>query len=144
MDVLEAVLAGIGAGVLAGVFGVGGGILFVPALVLVADLSQLDAAATSLAAMIPVAILGTWRNDRVGTVRWRAAIVIGTASAVGTIGGAALAERLPEDILRKAFAALLLLTALRLARGILRARRPDPRRLDEGNGGEEPRPSPPA
>ena len=53
VELVELVLAGIGAGVLAGMFGVGGGILFVPALVLVADLGQLEATATSLAAMIP-------------------------------------------------------------------------------------------
>ncbi|MEZ5100444.1 MAG: sulfite exporter TauE/SafE family protein [Thermoleophilia bacterium] len=143
MDVLEAVLAGIGAGMLAGVFGVGGGILFVPALVLVADLTQVEAAATSLAAMIPVAILGTWQNQRVGTVRWRAAILIGTTSAVGTIAGAVLAERLPEDVLRKAFAALLILTAARLARSVVRDRRVAQVRPDDGAGGEEPGPSPP-
>ena len=58
VEVVQTIALGVGAGVLSGLFGVGGGLLFVPALVLVGDLSQLEAAATSLAAMLPVAVVG--------------------------------------------------------------------------------------
>jgi len=121
-DLLETIAAGLAAGVLAGMFGVGGGILFVPALVVVAGLDQLDAAATSLAAMIPAVVVGAWSQHRYGNVRWRAAILIGLFSAAGVAGGAALAEVLPEDVLRLLFAALLVATAARMVWTELRRR----------------------
>ncbi len=105
---------GLAAGVLAGMFGVGGGILFVPALVLIGDLGQLEATATSLAAMVPVVAVGAWRQQRYGNVRWRAGILIGLLSLPGVAAGAVLAESLPEDVLRTLFAVLLLVTAGRL------------------------------
>ena len=88
VELVELVLAGIGAGVLAGMFGVGGGILFVPALVLVADLGQLEATATSLAAMIPAVAVGAWFQHRNGNVRWRPAILIGPSRRPGSPRGA--------------------------------------------------------
>ena len=121
LEIVATVAAGLAAGVLSGLFGVGGGILFVPALVLIADLSQVEAAATSLAAMIPVVLVGTWRQQGYGNVRWRAAVVIGATSIAGAYGGAVLAEALPEDVLRKLFAVLLLVVSVRLvwsARGL--------------------------
>ena len=87
IEVLAAVLLGIAAGALSGMFGVGGGILFVPTLALVLGLGQLEAQATSLAAMIPVACLGAWRQRRYGNVRWRVALIVGLASAGGVVGG---------------------------------------------------------
>ena len=118
--VLAALLLGFAAGVLSGMFGVGGGILFVPTLALVLGLTQLGAQATSLAAMIPVVALGAWRQHRYGNVRWRPAVVVGLASAIGVSGGALLADALPEDVLRKLFAGLLVVTAVHL---LLSARR---------------------
>ena len=111
--VLAAAL-GFAAGVLSGMLGVGGGILFVPTLALVLGLTQLGAQATSLAAMLPVVALGAWRQHRYGNVRWRAAAVVGLASAVGVAGGTALAASLSDDVLRKLFAGLLLVTAAHL------------------------------
>ena len=70
VEVVQTIALGVGAGVLSGLFGVGGGLLFVPALVLVGDLSQLEAAATSLAAMLPVVVVGTAVQARRGLVRW--------------------------------------------------------------------------
>lgn len=113
-EIAELVAIGVAAGVLAGVFGVGGGILFVPALVFIADLPQLDAAATSLAAMVPVVAVGAYAHHRHGSVRWRAGIAVGVLSLVGVLAGAALAERLPERTLRVLFAALVLVTAVHL------------------------------
>jgi len=112
--VLIAVALGFAAGVLSGMFGVGGGILFVPTLVLVLDQSQLSAQATSLAAMIPVVAVGAWRQSRFGNVRWRTVLVVGVASAIGVAGGAALADSLSDDALRNLFASLLLLVAAQL------------------------------
>ena len=113
--VLLALVLGLAAGVLSGMFGVGGGILFVPTLTLVLGLTQLGAQATSLAAMIPVVAVGAWRHHRYGNVRWRPAVVIGLTSGVGVLGGAALATSLPDDVLRKLFAVLILLVAAQLA-----------------------------
>jgi uncharacterized membrane protein YfcA len=122
-EVIELAAVGLAAGALSGIFGIGGGLLFVPGLVLIAGLSQIEATATSLAAMVPVVAVGAWRQHAYGNVRWRAAIVIGLASAAGVAGGTVLAESLSEAVLRKAFAALLLLVAGRL---VWSARQPSP------------------
>ncbi len=106
---------GFAGGVLAGLFGVGGGILFVPTLALGLGLTQLHAEATSLLAIIPTVIAGTWRQQRYGNVRWRPAIVIGLAAIGGVEGGVVLAETLPEDTLRRLFGALTILVATQIA-----------------------------
>jgi hypothetical protein len=112
--VVLAFALGFGAGALSGLFGVGGGILFVPTLALVVGLSQLDAQATSLAAMIPVVAFGAWQQNRVGNVRWKAGLAVGAASILGVVGGAALATSLDEDLLRNLFAVFLLFIAAQL------------------------------
>jgi uncharacterized protein len=118
---------GFAAGVLAGLFGVGGGVLFVPALVLVADLSQLEAEATSLLAIIPAAVAGTWQQQRYGNVHWRAALVVALAAIAGVEAGVRVAEALPEDALRRLFAVLMIAVAAQL---VLRARRAAPERRE--------------
>ncbi len=120
IEVVQTIALGVSAGVLSGLFGVGGGLLFVPALVLVGDLSQLDAAATSLAAMLPVVVVGTAVQARRGLVQWRVTMVVGLVSAGGVIAGATLAESLPEVTLRRLFAVLLLVIAARLAWSVRR------------------------
>jgi uncharacterized membrane protein YfcA len=110
-----ALVLGFAAGALSGMFGVGGGILFVPTLALVLDLSQLSAQATSLAAMIPVVAVGAWRQHLYGNVDWRAAAAVGVASAGGVAGGAILADALAEHFLRYLFAGLLVVVAGHLA-----------------------------
>jgi uncharacterized protein len=115
MTIALAIMLGLSAGVLSGMFGVGGGILFVPTLSLVIGLSHLEAQATSLAAIIPVAAVGAWRQHERGFVRWRASLAIGLASAAGVVGGAALADNLSDDTLRRLFAGLLVVVAARLA-----------------------------
>ena len=112
--VLLAVALGFAAGLLSGMFGVGGGILFVPTLALVLGLTQLGAQATSLAAMIPVVALGAWRQHRYRNVRWRVGAIVGLASALGVVGGAALAESLADETLRRLFAGLVVVTAAQL------------------------------
>jgi uncharacterized protein len=103
------------AGILAGLFGVGGGILFVPTLTLVLGLTQLHGEASSLLAIIPTVLVGTWRQQRYGNVRWRPAIVIGLAAVGGVEGGVLLAESLPEHMLRRLFGALMIVTAAQIA-----------------------------
>jgi uncharacterized membrane protein YfcA len=117
-----AVALGFVAGALSGLFGVGGGTLFVPTLVIVLDQTQLSAQATSLAAMIPVVFLGAWRQHDYGNVRWRAAVVVGLASALGVAAGSALADSLPDQALRKLFAVFLLAVAGQLVWSRLHAR----------------------
>jgi uncharacterized protein len=118
--VLLAVGLGLAGGVLAGVFGVGGGIVFVPALTLGLGLGQLTAEATSLAAIVPVVAVGSYRQNRSGLVEWRPAAMLGACSLVGVLAGAEIALELPETTLRRAFAAFLLLSAVQMA---MRARR---------------------
>lgn len=120
LEVAAVILLGVAAGAAAGLFGVGGGIVFVPTLTIVLGLTQLEAEATSLLAIIPVAVLGSWRQTRAGTVRWRDAITIGLASVVSVVAGALVADAAPEKALRIGFAVLLSLTAIQL---ILRVRR---------------------
>lgn len=109
-----AVLLGLAAGVLSGLFGVGGGILFVPTLTWL-GLTQLHAEATSLLAIIPTVMVGVWRQQRYGHVQWRGALVIGLASVGAAVGGARLAESVPEATLRRLFAVVLLATAAQIA-----------------------------
>jgi hypothetical protein len=120
LEVAAVILLGIAAGAAAGLFGVGGGIVFVPTLTIVLGLSQLHAEATSLLAIIPVAVLGSWRQTRAGTVRWRDATTIGLASVVSVVAGALVADTAPERVLRIGFAILLGLTAVQL---VVRTRR---------------------
>ena len=122
----EAVLVlalGVAGGAVAGLFGVGGGVVFVPTLAVVLGLGQLGAEATSLLAIVPVAALGSWRQSRDGTVRWRDATIIGLVSTVTALAGALLADVAPERALRAGFAVLLLATAAQL---VVRARRAAP------------------
>jgi uncharacterized protein len=86
----------------------------VPTLIAL-GLGQVEAEATSLAAIIPTAVAGTWRQQQYGNVRWQAAIVIGVVSIVGIQGGALAALALPEDVLRRLFGALILVVAAQLA-----------------------------
>src|SRR5581483_2702696 len=118
-----AILLGAAAGVVSGLLGVGGGILFVPALTLVLGLSQVKAEATSLLAIIPVALVGAWRQHRYGNVDLHDGLVVGALSALGVVGGVALANALSQRLLRFGFAALLLVVATQFLRRWVRARR---------------------
>jgi uncharacterized protein len=111
---------GVVAGVLAGLFGVGGGILFVPTLTLVLGLTQLHAEASSLLAILPTAAAGAWRQRRYGNVRWRPALVLALGAIVGVEAGVQIAEALPEHALRRLFGVLMLAVAAQLAWRTLR------------------------
>lgn len=117
---IGAIAIGLAGGVIAGLLGVGGGVLFVPGLVIFMSLSQHQAEATSLLAIVPVAIVGTIRQDRYGNVRRGDALLIGVLSVVGAVGGVALANALSGKVLRIAFAILILFVAAQLVRDTLR------------------------
>jgi uncharacterized protein len=111
MTIALVAVAGLAAGVLAGLFGVGGGIVFVPTLALLLGLTQLHAGATSLLAILPTAVVGSWRQRRYGNIDLRAAALVGLASIAGVQAGVLLAEALPESALRRLFGLLMILTA---------------------------------
>jgi uncharacterized membrane protein YfcA len=113
--IVLALAIGLLAGAFGGLFGVGGGIIFVPALVLLFDLGQVDAEATSLLAILPVVVAGTWRQHRYENVQWRAAGIIGLAAVVGVELGVLTAKSLPEVTLRRLFAVLVIAVAAQLA-----------------------------
>jgi uncharacterized membrane protein YfcA len=113
---IAAIGIGVAAGIVAGMLGVGGGIIFVPALVLLLGFPQVNAEATSLLAILPVAVVGTWRQRGYGNVRLRDGMVIGLLAAAGTVAGVAVANALPQRALEIGFAGLALVIAVQLLR----------------------------
>jgi uncharacterized membrane protein YfcA len=120
-EVIGALAIGFAAGVTSGMLGVGGGILFVPGLVFFLSLSQRSAEATSLLAIVPVALVGAWRQHRYGNVRIRDGLVVAGLSPPGVLLGVWLANNLPERALELSFAAVQLAFAFGLARRALRS-----------------------
>jgi uncharacterized membrane protein YfcA len=119
--VIGAIVVGTLAGLLAGLLGVGGGVLFVPALTVFLGLSQIDAEATSLLAIMPMAIVGAWRQRGYGNVDLRAGGLLGVAAIPGAVAGVAVVNILPERVVQIAFAGLMLVIAWQMVR-----RRPAP------------------
>jgi uncharacterized membrane protein YfcA len=110
------VLLGIGAGVLSGALGLGSGIILVPALVLVCSFEQKSAQGTALAVMVPMTLLGAlryWKNPEIEMNAVIIALIVFGALA-GVLVGTELAGRLPSHVLRKAFAAVLVIAAVRM------------------------------
>ena len=116
MNELAAILLGLLAGAVGGLVGVGGGILFVPALAIFMGQSQLEAEATSLVAIVLVAIVGAWRQHGYGNVRTRDALVIGVLSPLGVVAGTVLANNVSERALEVGFSCLVLYFAAQLVR----------------------------
>jgi uncharacterized membrane protein YfcA len=119
MDALDwsgLVALGVAAGIAGGLVGVGGGVLFVPALVVFADESQLGAEATSLVAIVLVSLVGTWRQRGYGNVRLRDGLIIGVLSPLGVLLGVGLANSVSERVLELSFAGVQLLFAWQLAK----------------------------
>jgi hypothetical protein len=119
--VIGVLLMGIAAGLLAGLLGVGGGVLFVPALTLLVGLTQVEAEATSLLAIIPVALVGAVSQARYGNLRARDAIVVGLFAIPGAVVGVVIVNNVPERAVELAFAGFLLLVAGQLVRRVLRS-----------------------
>jgi uncharacterized protein len=118
-DVIAAIV-GFAAGILSALFGVGGGLIYVPTLIFL-DKDAHVAVATSLAAMVPVILVGSWRQTRYGNVEWRDAIVIGLASVATAKLGEVVATSLSSKALERAFALVLVFVALQMAWGALRS-----------------------
>lgn len=120
MKALASAAGGFAGGIVGGLLGVGGGILFVPTLVIFQDQTQLHAEATSLLAIIPVALVAVWRQRSYGNVRVREGLVIGALSPIGVLIGVETANAIPQRALELCFAVLVLLIAAQLVRGALR------------------------
>ncbi len=121
---IVAALIGVLAGIFSGLLGIGGGALFVPALTILLGHDQVHAEATSLLAIVPVALVGSWRQNTYGNLRVHDAGVMGALSIAGVVAGVVLANVLPERALRIAFALLLLNVARQLVlRGVAGRRR---------------------
>ena len=116
-----ALIVGFAAGVVAGMLGVGGGILFVPGLVLFLGLAQVDAEATSLLAIIPVALVGAASQNRYGNLRLKEAVVLGLLAIPGAIGGVALVNAIPERLTEVLFALLMFYVAAQMVKKALAA-----------------------
>jgi uncharacterized membrane protein YfcA len=113
---LAAALICLAGGMTGGLVGVGGGILFVPALTVFIGLSQVEGESTSLLMIVFVAIVGAHRQNGYGNVRLREALIIGALSPLGVLVGVAVANHVSERALQLAFAALALFMAVQLVR----------------------------
>jgi uncharacterized membrane protein YfcA len=124
---IAAAIMGLAGGMVGGLLGVGGGILFVPALVIFMDQSQVGAEATSLLAIVPVAMVAVWRQRGYGNVRVRDGLVIGALSPLGVGVGVVASNEISQRALELIFAGVALVIAAQLA---LRALRPEDRPSD--------------
>ena len=121
-EVLGVVALGLAGGVTGGLIGVGGGVLFVPALTIFAGLTQIEAESTSLVAICAVAIVGTWRQRGYGNVNLADGLALGLLSFVGVGIGVVVANAVSQRTLELGFAALLLVIAVQLCHRALRPR----------------------
>lgn len=121
MEVTLAILMAVAGGAVGGVLGAGGGVLFVPALVILLGSGQVEAEATSLLIIVPMAIAGTWRQLRHGNVDVRAGLMLGALSVPGVVAGVALSNAVGDRALELGFAALCVVIAAQLMRRALRA-----------------------
>jgi uncharacterized membrane protein YfcA len=128
VDVALAIAFALAGGAVGGLLGVGGGILFVPALAIFLGHSQVEAEATSLLVIVPVAIVGTWRQYRLGNVRLSDGAIMGLLSIPGVVAGVAIANAVSQRALEIGFAAVALIIAAQLAHRSLRPAEPAERR----------------
>ena len=127
MSEIAAAIMGFAGGMVGGLLGVGGGVLFVPAIAIFLDESQVRAEATSLLAIVPVALVAVWRQLGYGNVRVRDGLVIGGLSPLGVGIGVVVANEISQRALELAFAGLALVIATQL---VIRALRPADRPRD--------------
>ena len=118
-DVLIAILIAAAGGLAGGLVGVGGGILFVPALTIFLGLSQVEGESTSLLMIVVVALVGAARQNGYGNLNLRDAAVIGALSPLGVLVGVVVANEVPQRALELSFAALVLFIAYGLFRRAL-------------------------
>lgn len=120
-ELIGALGVGFVAGVASGLLGIGGGVLFVPGLVILLDLDLLSAEATSLVAVTIVAVVGAWRQRGHGNLRLADGLLVGILSPLGVVVGVALANAVPERALELGFASVQLYFAYELVRRGLRS-----------------------
>jgi uncharacterized protein len=119
MNEFAAILIALAGGLAGGLVGVGGGVLFVPALTIFLGLTQVEGESTSLLMIVVVALVGAFRQSSYGNVRVREALVIGVLSPLGVLAGVAISNEVPTRTLELAFAALVLFFACTLVRRAL-------------------------
>ena len=124
MSAIAAAIMGFAGGLVGGLLGVGGGILFVPALAILMGETQVRAEATSLLAIVPVALVAVWRQRGYGNVRVKEGLIIGALSPIGVAIGVVTSNSIPQRALELSFAGLALLIAAQL---VIRALRPNER-----------------
>lgn len=109
------IIIGMTSGMLAGVFGVGGAIIVIPALVFILGLTQHQAQGTSLAFMIPpVGILAAWNYWKAGQVNWKFALILSLTFVVGAYLGSQVSINIPDRLLRKLFGVLMFIIAIKM------------------------------
>ena len=114
MKWLTIVMIGLLSGFASGLFGVGGGLIFVPLMVLLLNFNIHMAIGTSLVAIIPTALVGAWRHFASNQIDFRSAFILAVFAMIGAWVGAGLSLRLDVVILRKIFAVFLLVAAFQL------------------------------
>jgi uncharacterized membrane protein YfcA len=114
IDFATFLILGVAVGLIASTLGIGGGVVFVPALVVFFEFSQHTAQGTSLAVIVPTAIVGAFAHGRRGRVDWRTAALIASGGILGGLGGSAAALSIDPDMLRRLFAVLLVIVAVRM------------------------------
>ena len=114
MTVVALILVGLVAGAMGAMLGVGGGIVYVPALVALFSFAQHEAQGTSLAVILPTAVMAAYVHSKAGRVEWRTAILLGVGGILGGVLGARTALALDAPLLKRMFAVFLVLAALRM------------------------------
>jgi len=115
LEIAGLIILGFVAGTIAAALGVGGGVIYVPALVVIFAFDQHIAQGTSLAVILPTAVVATAAHARLGNVQWRLALPIAIAGILGAFFGAWVALNLDPDLLQRLFGIFLLITAGRMA-----------------------------
>jgi hypothetical protein len=108
------VIIGVATGTLAGLLGVGGGVIMIPAMVLLLGEMNVLAKGTSLAVIIPTSITGTIRNRKTANVDVKAAVVVGLSGVVSAVIGGSIAADMSESLSNALFASLLLVVAAQM------------------------------
>ena len=115
MQIVIASIIGLVSGITSGLFGVGGGIIMVPAMMFFLGMDIKLAVGTSLAVIIPTAIMGSFKHFQLGNVDWRIALMLAPTAIIGSYGGAWLTKSIASADLKKIFGGFLVLVGLRLA-----------------------------
>jgi len=117
MTTITVLLLGLAAGVLSALLGVGGGVILVPGMMYLLKLPIKVAIGTSLAIIIPTAVIGVYRHSISGNVDWKIMALVSLGAITGAYVGAWISNMLPADTLRKIFVIFLIVMAIKIWRG---------------------------